>query len=713
MGKGGFAVRRSKARRALALGLIFGSTVWAPGCELFPWNAERNRTPEPAPSAQSTDNQILFGDLHVHTTYSWDAFLFSLPISGGEGAHPPDDACDFARYCADLDFYALTDHAESLSFEHWEASKDSVRRCNARAGEPANPDLVAFMGFEWSQAGATPEEHWGHRCVVFSGTDDADLPARPIGSVDNSAMQTGLGYGMRTAGQGDYADYLRGLAARPVCEDGVDSRELPATCNEVAETPAVLNEKLVQWGVPALIIPHGTTWGVYTPATTSIAMNLTPHNFDPGMQKLIEIASGHGNSEEYRPWREFDVGWRGRKVCEPPSEDYLPCCWQAGVIARQQCGEPGSYACEQAVKRAQRKAMNRYGIGLSGMFPEVDSAAWLDCGQCRDCFKPSFSYRPKESVQYAMAISNSTVTQEDGRPLRFRYGFVASSDGHGARPGTGYKQVERLGMMTDANPSPATHELQALRDASLGSIDQRVQNFLYPGGLVAVHAMGRSREAIWEALNRREVYGTSGPRIRLWFELLNSDEGVRPMGSEVSLGRNPVFEVRAQGSFEQQPGCPERSREGLAEDRLERLCRGECFHPSDVRRPIERIEVVRIWPQLDRREHVEALIEDPWRVYECDGDAAGCRVRFEDKGFLSAGRDALYYVRAIEAESDAINGDPLHTRFDDAGNALSVTTCGTREGDDPNCLAPLQERAWSSPIFVDSAEWTERLAGSR
>lgn len=58
----------------------------------------------------------------------------------------------------------------------------------------------------------------------------------------------------------------------------------------------------------------------------------------------------------------------------------------------------------------------------------------------------------------------------------------------------------------------------------------------------------------------------------------------------------PTFKVRALGAFEQKPGCPADSSIALGDARLELLCGGECYHPADTRKVIERIEVVRITP---------------------------------------------------------------------------------------------------------------------
>jgi Protein of unknown function (DUF3604) len=671
------------------------------------------------------EKQILFGDLHVHTTFSFDAYLFALPAMGGEGAHPPADACDFARYCANLDFFALTDHAESLRPEHWEISKQSIRECNERAGGMENPDLVAFMGFEWSQAGQTPETHFGHRCLVFPETADDALPARPIAAGDRR-----LGY-LATAEEltrikwtdplnwsryTDYLDYAAAMTQVPLCQEEVASSDLPAGCLEVAETPKELHRKLDEWGGEVLEIPHGMAWGIYTPATTSIAKHLQPEVYDPNRQRLIEIMSGHGSSEEYRRWREWEVGEGGERICPEPTDDYLACCWQAGEIMRSRCDGLDEEECERRVQLARTYATEAYTRPIQ-VFPDAAPEEWLDCGQCRDCFKPSFSYRPLESVQYGMSLSRDDAVDENGDPLRFRYGFVASSDEHSGRPGVGYKAVDR-GLMTDVNDVPrggivallsrgsGENSQMPLRPGSgeigLTGNDGRTQAFLYPGGLAAVHSASRRREDLFEAMQQREVYATSGPRILLWFDLLNGPgDELRPMGSEVEMRTSPRFEVRALGSFEPKPGCPDWTEAGLGADRIADLCHGECYFPSDVRRPIVAIEVVRITPQIEAGEVVDPLIEDPWRRYVCGGGAEGCVIQFSDVEFVERGRDTLYYVRALEEARPAILGNPLRPERNESGEVVSVSICDP--GDD--CLDDVHERAWSSPIFVDIGDF--------
>ena len=672
----------------------------------------------------SRAKQVLFGDLHVHTTFSFDAFSFSLPLLGGEGAHPPADACDFARYCSSLDFWSINDHASSITPRHWTETVESIRQCNAVAGDPADPDVVAYLGWEWTQVGKTPEEHYGHKNVVLAHLEDERIPARPIAALRSGiAVPPPLGLGVAALRHGgrlhDFALYLDEVAGTPRCPDDVPTRELPSDCIEGADTPADLFRKLDEWDHEALVIPHGTTWGMYTPPGSTWDKQLVGPMHDPKWQRLIEVYSGHGDSEVHRPFRAVTFDADGTARCPEPSPDYLPSCWRAGEIIRERCasaGEPED-ACARRAEEARAHAANA-GVAILHTVPGTRAADWLDAGQCRDCDQPSFNYRPGGSAQYIVALGGF---EEGDDPRRFRLGFMASSDNHYARPGTGYKEVHRRGMTEsqEAEPGGPAVALIGAREESpvarsrpyrlehLG-FDvfevERQASFLLTGGLVGAHATGRDREAIFEALSRREVYGTSGPRMLLWFDLVNppgSRGETLPMGGEVEMQRSPVFQVRAVGSFEQKPGCPEDAATALGEQRLEHLCMGECYHPGDRRRPITRVEIVRIVPQATPDEEIALLIDDPWQVFECEPDPVGCAATFIDPEYTQLGRDAVYYARAYEAPKPGINAANLRCERGADGECERVHPCPGPEGREDDCLAPHEPRAWSSPIYVD------------
>jgi hypothetical protein len=502
------------------------------------------------------------------------------------------------------------------------------------------------------------------------------------------------------------------------CPAGVPVRDLPLDCRELAPTPEELFAKLDDWGLESLVIPHGTTWGFYTPPGSSWDKQLTPEQHDPQRQTLVEVFSGHGNSEEFRPFRAVALNSDGTRRCPPPDEGYLPSCWRAGEIIEERCladAEDDDECAERAATARQNFVDADFNAGALTV-PGTQIADWQDAGQCRDCFQPAFNFRPGSSVQYMLALGRS---DQNGDPLRFRFGFIAASDNHSARPGTGYKEVARtafteqrfgnfvetpLGSAPARDPEPYSEEFEFEPEATPFATweTERQASFFLNGGLAAVHSQGRDRDAIWDGLQRKEVYATSGPRILLWFDLLNAPGG-RPlsMGSEVEMATAPIFQVRALGSFEQLPGCPTEATEALTPEQLARLCRGECYNPSDERRPISRIEVVRIRPQQAASESVVPLIEDPWQVHECEPDPAGCLVAFSDPEFASGGRDALYYVRAIEAESLAVAANPLGCSRDSQGRCVDIDPCFSKPDSD-ECLAPTQERAWSSPIFVDA-----------
>ena len=196
---------------------------------------EDSRQRQARAAMPARDKQILFGDLHVHSTYSFDAYNISLPMYQGEGSHPPGDACDFARHCAGLDFWSINDHAEGLTPRQWSQTRAMVRQCNAAAGDPAHPDMVTFLGWEWTQIGDTPEDHYGHKNVILRDMHEGEIPTRPISSREQLFPGGGDPYGVMMrllliAGARDdgerqrYYDFVRFLQDRDElqpCERGV------------------------------------------------------------------------------------------------------------------------------------------------------------------------------------------------------------------------------------------------------------------------------------------------------------------------------------------------------------------------------------------------------------------------------------------------------------------------------------------------------------
>ena len=156
----------------------------------------------------------------------------------------------------------------------------------------------------------------------------------------------------------------------------------------------------------------------------------------PEAYSLVEVYSGHGNSEEYRSWEEVRIDSNGTRTCPPPQAGFTPSCWRAGEIIAERCLKAGIDRTECG-RRAAAARQNHIDMGIAGHLtvPGATASDWLDSGQCTDCFNAAFNYRPRESVQAGLAMAH--VDDATGKATRFTWGFIGSSDNHRARPGTG------------------------------------------------------------------------------------------------------------------------------------------------------------------------------------------------------------------------------------------------------------------------------------
>ena len=343
--------------RFVPAGLGFGLLLACSGDDPSAGTVEAPPRQVEAPSGDAS--QVLFGDLHVHTTYSIDAFLYALPIFSGEGAHPPADACDFARHCSQLDFFSINDHAEGLTPERWGRTVESIRECNGRAPSAENPDLVAFTRLGMDAGGKPrPTTHYGHKNVVFAG-DPADdelppvpsTPPRPESSSTPALPNVALagfalidlrpGVGVLRTSSGWIDEPRLTLVCPPASIRARASGGLPREC---ADTPRAVREARPVGARRARDPARHLTWGCarrrpgFSSGQAARGGSARPRAPTPGRGHTRATATPRPTvpaRARVRP-----DGWRAPERSSVPSpDDFLPCCWRAGEIMRERCGD--------------------------------------------------------------------------------------------------------------------------------------------------------------------------------------------------------------------------------------------------------------------------------------------------------------------------------------------------------------------------------------
>jgi Protein of unknown function (DUF3604) len=249
----------------------------------------------------------------------------------------------------------------------------------------------------------------------------------------------------------------------------------------------------------------------------------------------------------------------------------------------------------------------------------------------------------------------------------YKLGFIASTDTHASTPGAVEEWRNDVGVSVP-NPRPGRNG----------------------GGLVAVWAEENSREAIFKSLRRREVYGTSGPRI-----------GVRYFAGatfEPALCADPKLLQKAYGQ-----GVPMGST--LTAESLEQ-------GPPSFLVMAQKDQGTQDYPgnQLQRAQIIKGWTDDAGNIHQQVVDIAGgpnqagintsdCRPQgighdqlcavWQDPDFDSS-QDAVYYARIVENPSCRSTGwHCALTREDER-----PTWC-----DDSSTSLVTQERAWTSPIW--------------
>ena len=294
------------------------------------------------------------------------------------------------------------------------------------------------------------------------------------------------------------------------------------------------------------------------------------------------------------------------------------------------------------------------------------------------------THRKGSFARQALLDGMSQAAAGAGNP--FKYGFIGDSDTHNAAGS--HEEYNFTGKFAfENNPR---ERLTGVPGSPAGQI-QQIQEFS-SAGLAGVWAPQNTREAIWDAMQRKETFGTSGPMMKVRFfggfdfaaGDVNSAEFVKlayskgvPMGGDLKpgAGKAPTFLVAA------------------------------VKDPKSGN--LDRVQIVKGWLDAAGKQH-EKVYDVAWSgdrkpgangklppvgntvdlktaTYTNTIGAAQLATGWTDPDFKPAER-AFYYARVLEIPT------PRWNTYDAVRQNLPPLT---------KVPATIQERAWSSPIWYN------------
>ena len=509
------------------LGLAFALSACSPAAE----QSKPDTTPRfSAPALRIDSGTIIgepnnnalrnayFGDLHVHTDYSFDAYAFGTVATpydayryakGDAIAHP---AGFQVRLRQPLDFYAVTDHAMFLGAV--KAAADKSTRFSQEPHVQSLHDLNAPENFNTGSLQARVEAFTGFLPDTLNRVTSGETDQRILDDIAKNAWADTIAAANTHYQPGEFTTFAayeytsstnqRGNLHRNVIFRDTDKLPVMPFSRFHSQNP----EGLWDWmdairaqGIEALAIPHNS-------------------NGSNGAMFMM-------------------VNWAG----EPIDNAY----------AQQRIRN------EPLVELTQVKGTSETHPLLS---PEDE---WANFEIMPFRVATTLYSEPKGS--YARdALRKGLTLQDNGMTNAYQFGFVGASDTHtGAASLDEDNYFSKVGLL-DSNGGLRGSEPLSSGDAELITAAGRVQVKDIGGekyasgayeswgasGLTGVWAEENTREAIYNAFRRKETFATSGPRMKVRLfagyglsdnNLANADELSAAYAAGVSMGS----EIQAEG----------------------------------------------------------------------------------------------------------------------------------------------------------------------